>query len=132
MLNLMVLDYSGSECVNKSLLLLCTTWLPCFARVPSLPPSLPHSLPHSLPPSLPPSLTPSLPPSPSLPTSRLPSSDYLASPGIFAVKSLRIIARIRDIYFSKLYSEIVSPKTPPPGWVGLRGYKMNRFFLGSS
>ena len=25
------------------------------------------------------------------------------------------------------YAEIVSHKTPPPGWVGVRGYKMNRF-----
>ena len=29
--------------------------------------------------------------------------------------------------FSKLDAEIVSPKTPPPGWVGVTGNKINRF-----
>ncbi len=29
--------------------------------------------------------------------------------------------------FSKFDAEIVSPKTPPPRWVGMTGYKMNPF-----
>ena len=31
------------------------------------------------------------------------------------------------VIFSKLDAEIVSPKTPPHGWVGMTGCKMNRF-----
>ena len=63
------------------------------------------------------------PPPPPLPPSSLSLITWL-HPGDICI----VIAQ--DI-FSKLDAETASPESPPPGWVGMTGYKMNGF-LGSS
>ena len=88
----------------QSVQLYLTSWLPGFDRVPSLPPYLP-------------------PPSLLLSGFTRDICSVIAQDN--CIPDILLIAS--PIYFSRLYAQIVSPKTPPPGWVRVRGYKMNLF-----
>ena len=110
---------------------------PFFTLLPSIPPSLhhPYSLLHPLPPSsLPPRFIPSSPITPTLVLPRASSPPSLLLLSFLPLSSHFLPSNSLTPTFllpPSLRSLPMSPKTAPPGWVGIRGLKWNHF-LGSS